>query len=59
MIPLPMHPHRFRLSRAGIHQVWQYDEEFLFGGGRLLLRGKNGSRQVEGLGDAAAIPLGR
>ncbi|MDL4774540.1 TIGR02680 family protein [Actinomadura xylanilytica] len=49
MIPLPMHPHRFRLSRAGIHQVWQYDEEFLFGGGRLLLRGKNGAGKSKAL----------
>jgi uncharacterized protein (TIGR02680 family) len=49
MIPLPRHPHRFRLSRAGIHQVWQYDEEFCFGGGRLLLRGKNGAGKSKAL----------
>ncbi|MCO6008322.1 hypothetical protein NE236_25420 [Actinoallomurus purpureus] len=49
MIALPRNPHRFRLSRAGIHQVWQYDEEFLFGGGRLLLRGKNGAGKSKAL----------
>ncbi|MEV5704519.1 TIGR02680 family protein [Actinoallomurus sp. NPDC052274] len=49
MTPLPRNPHRFRLSRAGIHQVWQYDEEFLFGGGRLLLRGKNGAGKSKAL----------
>ncbi|GAA4635916.1 TIGR02680 family protein [Actinoallomurus vinaceus] len=49
MTPLPRNPHRFRLARAGIHQVWQYDEEFLFGGGRLLLRGKNGAGKSKAL----------
>ncbi|HEY0539409.1 MAG TPA: TIGR02680 family protein, partial [Actinoallomurus sp.] len=49
MIPLPRHPERFRLNRAGIHQVWQYDEEFAFGGGRLLLRGKNGAGKSKAL----------
>jgi uncharacterized protein (TIGR02680 family) len=49
VIPLPRHPQRFRLNRAGIHQVWQYDEEFLFGGGRLLLRGKNGAGKSKAL----------
>ncbi|MCW2919640.1 MAG: hypothetical protein JWN52_7708 [Actinomycetia bacterium] len=48
-MPLPKHPHRFRLGRAGIHQVWQYDEEFHFGGGRLLLRGKNGAGKSKAL----------
>ena len=43
------HPHRFRLSRAGIHQVWQYDDEFCFGDGRLLLRGKNGAGKSKAL----------
>ncbi|MGO4587043.1 TIGR02680 family protein [Arthrobacter sp. 2RAF6] len=34
---------RFRLHRAGILNVWQYDEqEFSFADGRLLLRGANG-----------------
>jgi uncharacterized protein (TIGR02680 family) len=42
-------PHRFRLSRAGIHQVWQYDTEFCFGDGRLLLRGKNGAGKSKAL----------
>lgn len=35
---------RFRLSRAGVLNVWQYDEQvFEFGEGRLLLRGSNGA----------------
>ncbi|SOC53609.1 TIGR02680 family protein [Ornithinimicrobium cerasi] len=35
---------RFRLSRAGILNVWQYDEQvFTFADGRLLLRGANGA----------------
>ncbi|HEX6999550.1 MAG TPA: hypothetical protein VF322_15530 [Gammaproteobacteria bacterium] len=35
---------RWTLSRAGIINVYQYDNEILhFGGGRLLLRGVNGS----------------
>jgi uncharacterized protein (TIGR02680 family) len=38
------HPHRFRLSRAGILNIWQYDDQvFEFAGGRLLLRGANGA----------------
>ena len=37
-------PERWRLSRAGIVNVYQYENEVLhFGGGRLLLRGVNGS----------------
>ena len=37
-------PHRFRLHRAGILNVWQYDEQvFEFCEGRLLLRGTNGA----------------
>src|SRR5690606_25745853 len=37
-------PERWTLSRAGITNVYQYDDETLhFGGGRLLLRGVNGS----------------
>lgn len=37
-------PHRFRLHRAGILNVWQYDEQvFEFADGRLLLRGTNGA----------------
>ncbi len=35
---------RFRLHRAGILNVWQYDEQvFTFADGRLLLRGANGA----------------
>ncbi|WP_281964383.1 TIGR02680 family protein [Serinicoccus marinus] len=35
---------RFRLHRAGILNVWQYDEQvFSFAGGRMLLRGANGA----------------
>jgi uncharacterized protein (TIGR02680 family) len=37
-------PYRYRFSRAGVRNVWQYDEqEFAFAGGRLLLRGTNGA----------------
>ena len=37
-------PDRWRLSRAGIVNVYQYENDILrFGGGRLLLRGVNGS----------------
>lgn len=37
-------PTRYQLSRAGVLNVWQYDEQvFEFGGGRLLLRGTNGA----------------
>jgi uncharacterized protein (TIGR02680 family) len=49
MIPFARQPGRFRLARAGIHQVWQYDDEFLFGDGRLLLRGKNGAGKSKAL----------
>src|SRR5947209_18959697 len=38
------HPDRFRLSRAGVLNVWQYDDQvFEFADGRLLLRGTNGA----------------
>ncbi|WP_405879407.1 TIGR02680 family protein [Streptomyces sp. NBC_01136] len=57
--------HRYRLHRAGIRNVWQYDEqEFSFGDGRLLLRGKNGAGKSKALemllpylldGDARAL----
>jgi ABC-type uncharacterized transport system ATPase subunit len=37
-------PHRLRLARAGVLNVWQYDEQvFAFADGRLLLRGTNGA----------------
>ncbi|PNG21833.1 TIGR02680 family protein [Streptomyces cahuitamycinicus] len=61
----PPAPHRYRLHRAGIRNVWQYDEqEFTFGEGRLLLRGKNGAGKSKALemllpylldGDARAL----
>src|SRR6266498_1313323 len=35
---------RYRLNRAGILNVWQYDDQvFTFAGGRMLLRGTNGA----------------
>lgn len=41
---------RFRPLRAGILNVWQYDEqEFWFREGRLLLRGENGSGKTKAL----------
>ena len=41
---MPRNPHRFRLHRAGILNVWQYDQQvFEFCDGRLLLRGTNGA----------------
>ncbi|WP_328870954.1 TIGR02680 family protein [Streptomyces sp. NBC_00287] len=61
----PTSPHRYRLHRAGIRNVWQYDkQEFAFGDGRLLLRGKNGAGKSKALemllpylldGDARAL----
>jgi uncharacterized protein (TIGR02680 family) len=42
--PASVGAHRFRLSRAGILNVWQYDEQvFTFADGRMLLRGANGA----------------
>lgn len=62
--PASLHP-RYRLHRAGIVNVWQYDQqEFHFGDGRLLLRGKNGAGKSKALemllpylldGDARAL----
>ncbi|MGF1653383.1 MAG: hypothetical protein ACFCUP_08725, partial [Actinomycetales bacterium] len=56
---------RFRLSRAGVLNVWQYDEQvFDFADGRLLLRGANGAGKSKTLelllpfaldGDSAAM----
>ncbi|MFC7533853.1 TIGR02680 family protein [Actinoplanes sp. GCM10030250] len=41
---------RYRLHRAGICNVWQYDDQvFHFEGGRLLLRGKNGAGKSKAL----------
>ncbi|SFM88315.1 TIGR02680 family protein [Pseudonocardia ammonioxydans] len=35
---------RFRFARAGVLNVWQYDDQiFEFAGGRMLLRGSNGA----------------
>ncbi|WP_330286240.1 TIGR02680 family protein [Streptomyces sp. NBC_00576] len=61
----PLTLHRYQLHRAGIRNVWQYDEqEFAFGEGRLLLRGKNGAGKSKALelllpylldGDARAL----
>lgn len=41
---------RFRPSRAGVINIWDYvDEEFAFAGGRLALRGHNGSGKTKAL----------
>jgi hypothetical protein len=50
----PLPPRRFderwRLSRAGIVNVWHYlDNEFDVGGGRMILRGTNGSGKSRAL----------
>ncbi|TQN33071.1 uncharacterized protein (TIGR02680 family) [Haloactinospora alba] len=43
------HP-RYRLNRAGIQNVWQYDDHvFQFSDGRLLLRGRNGTGKSKAL----------
>ncbi|TDQ51504.1 TIGR02680 family protein [Actinorugispora endophytica] len=43
-------PKRYRLERAGIHNVWQYDDHvFDFADGRLLLRGRNGAGKSKAL----------
>lgn len=44
------HPERWRLARAGIVNVWHYyDTEFRFSGGRMILRGTNGSGKSRAL----------
>ncbi|TCC32038.1 TIGR02680 family protein [Kribbella speibonae] len=44
------HPDRWRLHRAGITNVWYYyDNEFDFSGGRMILRGTNGSGKSRAL----------
>lgn len=44
------HPHRWRLHRAGIVNVWYYyDQRFALSGGRLVLRGSNGSGKSRAL----------
>ena len=41
---MPIEGSRFRMRRAGVLNVWQYDEQiFDFADGRLLLRGANGA----------------
>src|SRR5699024_3066248 len=41
---------RYRLERAGIRNVWQYDDQiFDFAEGRLLLRGRNGAGKSKAL----------
>jgi hypothetical protein len=42
--------YRFRPTRAGVINVWDYvDEEWVFAGGRLALRGHNGSGKTKAL----------
>ncbi|GGG00217.1 hypothetical protein GCM10007304_12680 [Rhodococcoides trifolii] len=42
--------HRWRLTRAGVVNVWHYlDTEFTISGGRLILRGANGSGKSRAL----------
>lgn len=44
------HPHRWKLSRAGIVNVWHYlDTEFTLSDGRMILRGTNGSGKSRAL----------
>lgn len=44
------HPHRWGLRRAGMTNVWfYYDNEFDISGGRLLIRGTNGSGKSRAL----------
>jgi uncharacterized protein (TIGR02680 family) len=48
--PPQHHPYRWRLHRGGITNVWFYwDNEFDFSGGRLVLRGTNGSGKSRAL----------
>lgn len=43
-------PTRWRPNRAGIRNVWEYDEQvFGFAGGRMILRGPNGSGKSNAL----------
>jgi hypothetical protein len=43
-------PGRFKPSRAGVINIWDYiDEEFVFADGRLVLRGHNGSGKTKAL----------
>ncbi|GAA1993908.1 hypothetical protein GCM10009799_19850 [Nocardiopsis rhodophaea] len=46
----PDRARRYRLNRAGICNVWQYDDHtFDFADGRLLLRGRNGTGKSKAL----------
>ncbi|QBI55995.1 TIGR02680 family protein [Streptomonospora litoralis] len=46
----PASPGRYRLNRAGIQNVWHYDDHvFDFADGRLLLRGRNGAGKSKAL----------
>ena len=48
--PLRQNPYRWRLSRAGFVNVWHYYENtFDISGGRLILRGTNGSGKSRAL----------
>ncbi|MEJ5946797.1 TIGR02680 family protein [Pseudokineococcus basanitobsidens] len=48
--PAQHHPHRWRMQRAGFVNVWHYyDETFDLSGGRLVLRGTNGSGKSRAL----------
>ncbi len=48
--PAQHHPHRWQLHRGGIVNVWYYfDTELAFSGGRLVLRGTNGSGKSRAL----------
>ena len=49
-IPPVRYPKRWRLRRAGIVNVWHYlDVEFVLTGGRMILRGTNGSGKSRAL----------
>jgi uncharacterized protein (TIGR02680 family) len=44
------HPYRWRMNRAGILDIWYYyDTEFDLSGGRMVLRGTNGSGKSRAL----------
>ncbi len=48
--PAKHHPHRWRLRRGGIVNVWYYYEsEFAFSGGRCIWRGTNGAGKSRAL----------
>lgn len=43
-------PDRFRPTRAGLRNVWEYDDAvFHFAGGRMIFRGPNGSGKSNAL----------